>query len=489
MTLLDRAPGPPPPREWLLAAAASVALLLVLRPVSVTDPYWWDASAVYVPGAHWLETHHFAARPGVFPSDLSRGHTPLFYLVLAVAFRLFGTSPAVGHVLVLVFAAATLTLTFGLGRVLSGPVAGAAAMILVAVSPLFLTMSSEALPEIPCTALTMAVLYTFARGRYRQCAAWGCALVLTKELAVAAPAAVAGALLFNALHRRKFRTAFPSIASLAIPAVPLAGFFVWQRLAEGWFITPYHASLFNTPHSYVESFVHVVATLVSYDGRWAVTGLALLVAFIPGTRRVVEETPGTPTRGTVFLAMGLVIAANVVFYTRGWFLDRYALPAHPLVAIIAASVFMAFAAREAARRAAAAMVLAIVITVGVAWSRRWSGRGYNSGETTFRYVHAIRAQQAIFEALDAQGGDPVVLTTWPMSDELRFPHLGWVRRPYRVVNADYLDPSAPAPRVDAVIVFDAVGSARRLRDEARARGFRMVRQARVGGATAEWWGP
>ncbi|MEI8255103.1 MAG: glycosyltransferase family 39 protein, partial [Deltaproteobacteria bacterium] len=472
MTLLDRAPGPPSWREWLLAAIAAVALLLALRPVHVSDPYWWDASAVYVPGAHWLETHHFAARPGVFPSDLSRGHTPLFYLVLAAAFRLFGTSPTVGHVLVLVFAASALTLTFALGRVLAGPVAGAAAMITVAVSPLFLTMSSEALPEIPCTALTMAVLYAFARGRYRQCAAWGCALVLTKELAVAAPAAVAGALLLHSLRRGTFREDLPAIATLSVPAVPLVGFFAWQRLAEGWFITPYHASLFNTPHSYLESFEHVVATLVAFNGRLALTGAALLAMLLPGPRRVVPEEKGAPARGTVYVALALLIAANVAFYTRGWFLDRYALPAHPAVALVAASAFVGFTSRAVARWSAATLALVVAITASVAWSERESGRDYGSGETTFRYVHAMRAQQAIFAAMEARGGDPAVLTTWPMSDELRYPYLGWVHRPFRVVNADYADPASPAPSVDAVVVFDAVGSARRLRDQARARGFR-----------------
>ena len=478
--------GPPPAREWLIAVIVAIALLVVLRPVGVAEPYWWDASAVYVPGGHWLETHHFAARPGVFPSDLSRGHTPLFYLALAFAFRVFGTNPTVGHALVLACGVASVVLTYALGRVTAGRLAGACAALLVAGTPLFLTMSSEALPEIPCTALSMAVLYTFARGRYLQCAAWGCALVLTKELTVFASAAVGTAALFASLRQRTLARDARTIGALAVPVIPLVAFFAWQRIVEGWFITPYHASLFNQPHSYGESFVYVVRSMFANDGRWLVVLPAIVLAFLP--HRAAAPVANAPSRATLAIALALLAAANIAFYTRGWFLDRYALPAHPAIAILACSAFAGLVDPVRARFARIALAALTAATMVVGFAHRWSGKGYDSGETTFRYLHAIRTQRAIFDALAARGGDPVVLTTWPMIDELRWPYLGYVARPYRVVNADYLDPSAPPPAVDAVIAFDGVGSARHLRDEARARGFHVIARERIGGATCEWWG-
>lgn len=488
MTLLDRAPGPPPVREWLMAVLGAIALLLVLRPVSVTEPFWWDASAVYVPGAHWLETHHFAARPGVFPSDLSRGHTPLFYLLLAFAFRAFGTSPAVGHTVVLGFATMVLAYTYALARWFAGQRAGIAAVVLLAVTPLFLTISSEALPEIPCTALTLAVVYSFARARYRECATWGCALILMKELTVAAPMAVGGAALLVAVRQRTVRASLPTLATLAIPVIPLAGFFAWQRIAEGWFITPYHASLFNEPHAYGEQFVAVVASMFAHDGRWIALAMAVPFAFMARSNQP-DAAVNKPSRPTVRLALVLIIAANTVFYTRGWYLDRYLLPTHPGIVILIVTAFVGLADAAMQRRATIALGIAVLAVAGVSWNHREAGVGYASGETTFRYVHAIRSQQAVFSALEQRGGDPLVLTTWPMSDELREPYLGWVSRPFRVVNADYLVPDSPLPRVDAVIVFDGVGSRTRLRELARRLNFRLLREVHVGGATTEWWGP
>jgi hypothetical protein len=134
-------------------------------------------------------------------------------------------------------------------------------------------------------------------------------------------------------------------------------------------------------------------------------------------------------------------------------------------------------------------VLGTLVAHLVAAAHRESGQGYASGETTFRYMHAIRVHRRIFDQLASRGGHPVVMTTWPMSDELRWPYLGYVSRPYRVVNADYVAADAPPPPVDAVIVSLDVGSAQRLRDEAMRRRFGLIATERVGNAMCEWWGP
>lgn len=476
-----RAPGMPL-AEWALAALAALALLVALRPVTVHAPYWWDAAAVYVPGAKWLTEHGFDARPGVFPSDLGRGHTAGFYLILAAGFRFFGATPAVGHAIVLGFSAVALATTYALGRLLGGRLAGAAAMLLLAASPLYLTMSSEALPEVPVTALTVVGLYAFARGRYVACALWGCALLALKELSVAGPLAAVGALVLAGLRAR--RVPWRDAALLSVPLAPLAGFFVWQRVAEGWWILPYHAALFNESHSYAKAFARVAGSIATADGRWLALAAAPVAAW--ATRRDAGAPGTSPSRGTTQLALALVVAANVVFYTRGWFLERYALPAHAALVALLASAFNTQAPGRG-RRAALAAVTAAAFALGV--SRRWSGDDYASGETTFRYVRAMEAQRAVFRELAARAPGAVVMTTWPMSAELREPYLGWTDRAFRVVNLEYLDPHAPPPAVDAVVTFDALGSHPRLVAEARRRGFRVLHAERRGGATVAWWGP
>src|SRR3954471_8453846 len=98
----------------VVALAALVVLLLLVAPLAT--PYWWDAGAVYAPGAKWLLEDGFDARPGVFPEDLSRGHSPLYYLILAGAYRVAGAGPVAGHAVAFAFAWLSVVATYALGR-------------------------------------------------------------------------------------------------------------------------------------------------------------------------------------------------------------------------------------------------------------------------------------------------------------------------------------------------------------------------------------
>lgn len=129
----------------------------------------------------------------------------------------------------------------------------------------------------------------------------------------------------------------------------------------------------------------------------------------------------------------------------------------------------------------------MAVTAALAVHGRYAGVGYESGETTFRYLHAVEAHRAVYRDLDARPRALVVLTAWPMTDELRDPALGWVRRPYRALSVEYyllIERSVP---VDAVITQPGLGQHAALRSEAARLGMRLTRRAQVGGAVAELW--
>lgn len=461
--------------------AACAFALLVLRPASLATPYWWDAGAVYVPGAQWLATHGFQAMPGTFPSDLGRGHTPGFYLALALVFRVFGTSPTSGHALVFAMSTATLALTYALGTFWLGRVRAIFATALLACSPLFLTMSSEALPEIPITALTIGALYAFARERFVASAIVCTILVVCKEVGVACPLAILGASAFAAWRsegaaRHKWTRA---AAWQAIPLVALAVFFTWQRIAEGWFVLPYHAGLWNEHHDVVHQLRRVVESPTIVDGRW----IAILTAigFALWARWKTVSAPKPNVGAPIGLAMGLLVAANLVFFAKMFFLERYILPIHPIVVLAIAWAITPTTPRS--RAVAAAAVLA-ACAVGVA--SRWGGTGFDSGETTFRYLHAVRVHQRVLGDLQPT---TKVLTSWPMTDELQRPYLGYVTEPIETTSLEHFEATGTRPTMDAVIVFDALGNAPRLRDIALARGFHLERREEESGAAVELWEP
>lgn len=466
-------------RELAAVTAVAFALLFALRMAPLDTPYWWDAAAVYVPGSRWVAAHHFAAVPGVFPSELGRGHTTLYYLLTAVVFRLFGASPAAGHLPVVCFGAMTLALTYALAARMFGRLAGAVAMTLLAVSPLFLTMSSEALPEVPLMALVAASLYAFARGRHVESALWGVAVVLTKETGVACPLALVGALALWGWRRGDLRGVLRPLLWASLPVAVLAMFFVWQRVAEGWWVLPYHADLFRERHSLVEQCLRVLRSMFTADGRAVV--LVAAVALTPWRRREVDTDDDVP-RWVVSSALAILCLANVVFFTKMFFLERYALMAHPGIAVLLAGALV-----TGARVPRAVGLAAVAVTVLLAVHGRDAGTGFESGETTFRYLRMVDAHRAVYRALDAAPTAPVVLTAWPMTYELRDPALGWVGRPYRALSVEYYRHIGRSVAVDEVITQPGLGQHRALRDEAARLGLRLTQRAQVGDAVTERW--
>ncbi len=464
-------------RELLLVSVVTFALLaLLVAPLST--PYWWDAGAVYAPGAKWLLDHGFDARPGIFPSDLSRGHTPLFYLLLAGAFRLLGANPVAGHALTFGFAWMALLFTYALARRLFGWPAGAVAVALLLASPLFLTMSSEALPEMALTALTAASFHALARGRLVECAVWGTVLVLVKETGVACPLAIASAVAIQGVRGGALREGAKRAVVGLTPVFVLTAFFLAQKHAEGWFVLPYHAGLFHEDHSLIEQLWHVAESIFVNDGRLIAVLAAMVVAVFH--RRAVVRT--WEEHREVLTAFALYAIMNLGFFAKMFFLDRYVLPLHPCVGVVTAGVL---APAGATLRARLPGLAAAVVSIGVALARRSAGSDMASGETTFRYLHAVHAYSALFKHLEAAGGDPVVLTDWPITDELRQPFLGWVSRPFRCIN---IHEDVGAENVDRVIAVQGLGSYERLQREAQARGFSKLERVEEGGAAIELWG-
>jgi hypothetical protein len=185
--------------------------------------------------------------------------------------------------------------------------------------------------------------------------------------------------------------------------------------------------------------------------------------------------------------MYVLVLLNAVFFSRMFWLERYALPAHPGILVMAAAAIAAGAHAAARRRArprsaravseaAVTLVTAIVAVLGVRGA--FGPAPPHAEEQTFAYADVIATHRAAFARIDASR-DPLVLTTWPMTVELAEPGLGYVSTPVRTVHARRLDADSSIA-VDAVLVDAASGSARALEAAARARGFRRSGIYRVG---------
>lgn len=117
-----------------LALGGLVALSCFLRTREFSAAYWIDE------GLSWgISSHHFFSIPHVLRQD---GSPPLYYLMLHVWMKLFGTSEPATHTLSLIPALATIPLGYWAGRSLFGERAGWFAAVLFAFDS-YLTMYAQ----------------------------------------------------------------------------------------------------------------------------------------------------------------------------------------------------------------------------------------------------------------------------------------------------------------------------------------------------------
>ncbi len=480
-------------RAALLFVACAAAIWLVVPAAARTAPLYWDAAAVYGPGAKWLAEHGFDARPGVFPADLGRGHPPLYYLWMAAWMRAMGAKPVLGPALSLAAAALSLFWSCRLGARLGRPRAGVFAAILLCASPLFASMSTQLLPELTMTALAALCLLMYADGRMYLCALAGVLLVLCKETGIAVPLGIAGA---ECLCAWRARRVLPERGALWVggaSVLALGAFFAWQWAGEGWIVLPYHQGLFADRALTVGHAVEVGYSIAALDGRWAASAVALACAavFVRSGGGPWQE----PRAARVMLAAALGAAAFMGFFAKMFWLRRYGLPAHPGVCLAVGLVLDEAGRRWLGGRAGALVPAAVVAAAAVLGLRELrAGMDVASGETTFRWLDVVAARQEAYRALDAYRGtsSPFVLTAWPMEDELREPWLGWTARAYDARSIDgwkrrlAAGSSAVPVSPDAVVLQVGCCDEARLREH--TRGLRPIATADVHGARVEVWG-
>ncbi len=498
---------PPRPKvtgqDLLASFALAAAWVGIVRPGGLDLPFFWDEADVYVPGSVWVADHGLTVTPGVFPDDYSRGHPPLLYLIAGAAFAAFGASPAVGHLVVLPFTVAALALTYLLGAQLFGRSAGAAAALLLGATPLFMSMGNMLLPEMPLTALAVGSFFALSRGRVGVAAALGIGAVLMKETGIFAAAGVGAAVLFDARQRGSLRSraAAARIAWAAAPLVALCLFFVWQKATAGYFVYPHHANLLADRPFDAANLVTVFPSVLVWHGRWVVL-LGAAAAGLAGARiggEAVESVSATwaPTRTAVLVGIAVVGLGNAAFFAKMFWLERYALPAHPLVLVALAGALLSWPSRAPAAlrarprwlEALSWLVVFVAVIIGAASMR--APTDPDAEEQTFGYADVIWTHRAaLAEVRDSapHASRLHVLTSWPLTIELRSAYLGYVRDDVDAMNVRYLD-AHPGARFSHVVVNQASDRAEVLRAEAERRGMVRLSTHRRGVAPAlEVWG-
>ena len=293
------------------------------------------------------------APTGFIPSRSDRGAAvPICapgLAVLMAPFELAGGRSAV-FLVVPIFAATAVWLTFALGRRLDDAVTGIAAAILVACSPIFLYQAVRPMSDVPAAALWLGALLGAARGdRAGQIAAGLCASVAVLTRPNLAVAVVPIAWL---LRDRQAWIRFGAAALVALGALNTLRY--GSPLASGY----------GEPGA-LFSFAHVAANVPRY-GRWLIDTQSPLIVCAAAAPLILR---GRPTAMVCAVAV-MLVSATYLAYTvfDEWWCLRFLLPALPVLI-----VFMVIALRRVARVVPRPLFWAGVVAMA-AWYGLVAGR-------------------------------------------------------------------------------------------------------------------
>jgi len=422
--------------------------LLLLHYPFLRLPYFWDEAGYYVPAAldfyeKWLL---------VPERTLPTGHTPLVVMYLGLAWWLFGFSPLVTRVAMVLVAAATTVVTYRLARRIMGREPAVWSSLLMALSPLFFAQSSLVHLDLPAALFTALAVLALLDRRYVVFAITASLAVLTKETAIILlPVAW-----FHAGWRQRGQLAKPSREPFApqpepqpgvllnkVPLLltfPLAPLLLWSLFyhhhtgywtgnAEYLDYNLYSALdpvriVFVLLRRLYQLFIggfNWVPVLGALAGLWWRRRQGLGGALpAHGQQRVM-------TRNFLFVALWLsvmyVLAHSVV---GGAILRRYLLPIWP--AFITALVICIWnLPRLLARSISATATVCFVASwfVNPPYPFPW--------EENLAYADFVRLHQQAATYLEYHAEKKRILTAWPATDELTRPFLGYVRKPLTVV--------------------------------------------------------
>jgi 4-amino-4-deoxy-L-arabinose transferase-like glycosyltransferase len=404
-------------------------------------PYYWDEAGYYIPAA-W----DFFRTGSLIPaSTLTNAHPPLPSVYLALWWKISGFYPEVTREAVLLVAAFALLAVWRLARQLVDSVSVPFwTVLLTGLYPIWFAQSSLAHADIFAAACSLwGLVYALpSRGRNAWAAAlWFAAAALSKETAIVIPFTLAAVNMAESFRQsgparvRMWREA----AWLSSCVLPLAAWFAYHHAKTGFFFgnpeyLRYNAEATLTPLRILAAFGHRILHLTAHMNLFVPVAMACAAMLLPPRLDREGNERAEIDRSAMLRIFSLLFVNALLFsFLGGALLTRYLLPMYPLVLLLAVTSLY----RRAPYWQCLAFVCAAAFAVGLFVNPPY---GF-APEDNLAYATVIRMHQAGIAELTRRHPEATVLTAWPISDELRRPELGYVKRAWDVVEID--DFSAP----------------------------------------------
>jgi len=377
-------------------------------------------------------------------STVPNVHPPGVMAYLAAVWSIFGYSIPATRVAMLLLAALGALVTFLLAIELARGTTGTpafAALSLLCLSPLFFAQSMLAQLDMPAMCFSLLALLLFLQNRFSASAIACLVLVLVKETGIVAPV-LFGCWLVAERGWRGIRDALWFI-------LPVAALAIWVSAlhhATGFWLGNPAFAAYNVREP-LQPARFLLAAGRRFYYLFVGSGHFIGTLLLLWARPRMPLFHGRPWRITAWFAALHILVVSLL---GGAVLERYLLPVVPIV-------YIAFAVSlRALRGATRPLVLAGLLACLIATN--FVNPVYPFPfENNLAFVSFVQLQQEAAAAIEAHG-DGVTATAFPMTDALRRPDFGYVRRGQKVVEMAGFQPSEieklKSQRPDAVIVFN-----------------------------------
>lgn len=411
-------------RSYTLAFGLIAAFLILAHGPLLELPFYWDEIGQYIPAS--LDIFRMGAWIPV--STIPNVHPPGVMAYLAAFWSLFGYSILATRIAMLLVAACGALVTFLLAIELARGATGTpafASVALLCLSPLFFAQSMLAQLDMPAMCLSILALLLFLQNRLRTSAIVCAILVLVKETGLIVPALFGCWILFEHGGREQKTRALWFL-------LPLPGLAIWllalHHTTGNWLgsaaFAAYNLHEPMRPVHFLLAFARRLYYLFIGTGHFIGT-LALLWAW--------RRMPLFRDRPWRVAACFVLVQLLVVSALGGAVLERYVLPALPVVYIAFSVSFTALRPRTR-QLALAALILCLI-----------AGNFVNPPypfplENNLAFVSFIGLEESAATMVELRSaalpGGGRIATAFPMTDALRNPDFGFVQRRRNVIEID-----------------------------------------------------
>ncbi len=410
-------------------------LLVILKFNTLTAPFHWDAMKYVVPSAEEIYL-----RWANISKTASTGHPPLYYVLLAGAWKIFGKTLLVSHLLDLFWGAVGLTSFCLLALRLYGRRVAVCATLLLVSNQIFFSQAGMVHLELALMSAEILTVYFYIRRKIGFYILATMIMLLIKETAAIVFIAI---LMFDAISslakREKWGKAVGRLALLSLPILPFLIWYGLHRSVTGWISNT--KAVLDTARFFPSLLKNITKYLI-YDSSAENVNRAYGILFV---LIVVSAAVFAKRRRFGFEGLCLLlISAHLIFFSiiRDKPLPRYFLVIIPFYVLLGAA---AAARLTAALRFKNAWLAVLVLVLAGLSVLNYSGRRNTDGwrlESNMEYLDMVRLHQTACRYIEDRYRDYDIVTNFPLTRALKNPWYGYVKNPLRVTNLAKFEESA-----------------------------------------------